>query len=133
MGQSYAVAVGRTLACLSRCVAIIRETTPDLLLVNGPGTCLPVCFAALWLRWLSGYRIRIVFVESICRVTSLSLTGRILYGLVDAVLVQWPALKERCAAPLSYASYACALGGGQQHARVRVCYRLQCRVLLLIV
>ena len=35
---------------------------------------------------------RIVFVESLCRVRSLSLTGRLLQHLADRALVQWPEL-----------------------------------------
>ena len=40
---------------------------------------------------------RVLFVESIARVETLSLTGRILYAarLADEVLVQWPALHAR--------------------------------------
>ena len=48
-------------------------------------------------RRLVGYcRGRIVFVESIARVDSLSLTGRILYQLrlADALFVQWPKLQR---------------------------------------
>jgi len=38
----------------------------------------------------------VVFVESVCRVRSLSLTGHILYGLraCHTLLVQWPELQE---------------------------------------
>ena len=92
MGGSYLAAVGTTLGALARCVVILRRAAPDVLLVNGPGTCLPVCIAALGSRWLCRRRVRVVFVESVCRVTSLSLTGRLLYRFVDAVMVQWPAL-----------------------------------------
>ena len=40
---------------------------------------------------------RVLFVESACRVETLSATGRACYtlGLADAVLVQWPQLRER--------------------------------------
>jgi beta-1,4-N-acetylglucosaminyltransferase len=40
---------------------------------------------------------RIVYVESIARVTSLSLSGRILYAAraADAFFVQWPKLQLR--------------------------------------
>lgn len=46
---------------------------------------------------------RIAYVESIARVTSLSLTGHILYrtGMADAFLVQWPKLQQ------AYPSAAC--------------------------
>jgi beta-1,4-N-acetylglucosaminyltransferase len=40
-------------------------------------------------------RITIVFVESICRVESLSLSGRIVYYFADHIVVQWPELKEK--------------------------------------
>lgn len=40
--------------------------------------------------------VRVVFVESLCRVQSLSLTGRILYYLADRFVVQWPGLVDRC-------------------------------------
>ena len=95
MGQSHALAVVKTLTALSACWRILDATLPDLLLVNGPGTCLPLCITAFLVRWLRGRRVRVVFVESICRVASLSLTGRLLYPWVDAVLVQWPQLLER--------------------------------------
>lgn len=61
-----------------------------------PGTCLPICLAAYALRFLGVRRVRVVFVESFCRVRSLSLTGRLLYYLADRFLVQWPGLVERC-------------------------------------
>ena len=38
---------------------------------------------------------KVLFVESICRVKSLSLSGMILYYLADSVLVQWKELKEK--------------------------------------
>jgi beta-1,4-N-acetylglucosaminyltransferase len=37
----------------------------------------------------------IVFVESVCRVRTLSLTGRILYPWADLFAVHWPELHER--------------------------------------
>lgn len=74
---------------------MVWKSRPDLLLVNGPGTCLPVCLSALALRFFGLLDTRVVFVESVCRVTSLSLTGRMLYYLADQVQVQWPELKQR--------------------------------------
>lgn len=38
---------------------------------------------------------RTIYVESFARVKSLSLSGRILYLVVDRFLVQWPLLKEK--------------------------------------
>lgn len=50
--------------------------------------------AALVLDILGFTRTRIVFIESICRVKTLSISGRLLYGLLwkHRFLVQWPEL-----------------------------------------
>ena len=46
-----------------------------------------------WLLSVSGISpCKIVFVESLCRVQTLSLTGKILQYFADEVLVQWPDL-----------------------------------------
>jgi beta-1,4-N-acetylglucosaminyltransferase len=39
--------------------------------------------------------IRIIYVESLARVTALSLSGRMVLYLADRVLVQWPGLKRK--------------------------------------
>ncbi|KAJ4461844.1 putative UDP-N-acetylglucosamine transferase subunit ALG14 [Paratrimastix pyriformis] len=74
---------------------LLFRTRPDLILTNGPGTCLPICLAAAFYRLFR--RVRVVFVESFCRVVSLSGTGRILLKthLADEILVHWPELHQR--------------------------------------
>jgi beta-1,4-N-acetylglucosaminyltransferase len=98
VGQSYLTSVFTTLRALLTAVWIAFAQRPDLLLVNGPGTCLPVVVAtkvaALVFRLCRG---RVCYVESIARTRSLSLTGKILYNLrlADLFFVQWPSLAER--------------------------------------
>ncbi len=94
VGQSHLSAVASTAAACVAALRVVAATRPGLLLVNGPGTCLPVVLAAVLLRLLCVVSTRVVYVESVCRVTRLSATGRILYAcrLADAVHVQWPAL-----------------------------------------
>lgn len=93
VGQSWVSTVPATLRALAASVWPVLSSRPRLLLVNGPGTCVPVAAAALLGRFLGVCSTRIVFVESVCRVESLSLTGKImLAGLADRVLVQWPQL-----------------------------------------
>ncbi|OXB66187.1 hypothetical protein ASZ78_012986 [Callipepla squamata] len=74
---------------------ILREQHHNQILCNGPGTCVPVCISALLLGLLGMKRAIIVYVESICRVETLSLSGKILYYFSDYFIVQWPALKEK--------------------------------------
>jgi beta-1,4-N-acetylglucosaminyltransferase len=109
VGQSFLTAALTTLAALLGALRVVFAARPALVLVNGPGTCLPVCLAAALLALLQRLAAllrlrrgrarpcRVVFVESACRVESLSLTARILYStrLADAVLVQWRGLLAR--------------------------------------
>ncbi|KAJ9319474.1 hypothetical protein DTO271D3_243 [Paecilomyces variotii] len=97
------------------------STYPDLILTNGPATAVCVILAAKLLRLLnytfsrpsrslqspsgqcvgseskelSPAPLRTIFVESWARVTTLSLSGKILLPFVDRFLVQWPALAGR--------------------------------------
>lgn len=97
---------------------------PDLILTNGPATAVCVILAAKLLRllnfifapltamnfWGQGrdaasngekhpapLQLRTIFVESWARVTTLSLSGKILLPFADRFLVQWPALEGRSA------------------------------------
>uniref|UniRef100_A0A7E4W917 UDP-N-acetylglucosamine transferase subunit ALG14 n=1 Tax=Panagrellus redivivus TaxID=6233 RepID=A0A7E4W917_PANRE len=95
VGQSYVSSIFTTIWASLASVKTVWSANPDVLLVNGPGTCLPVCVIAYFLDLIRLRNTRIVFVESVCRVKSLSLTGKILYKLrlADVILVQW---KDLC-------------------------------------
>jgi len=95
VGQSWFTTVASTLnACLYSTILVFKSR-PNLLLCNGPGTCLPLCLAAFARRVFGIERIKIVFIESLCRVNTLSLTGRILYYISDQFVVQWPDLQKK--------------------------------------
>jgi len=95
VGQSWFTTVVSTLhACLYSSLLVFKSR-PNLLLCNGPGTCLPLCLAAFAISIIGIQRVKIVFIESVCRVISLSLTGHILYYLSDQFIVQWPELQQR--------------------------------------
>jgi beta-1,4-N-acetylglucosaminyltransferase len=95
VGQSYVTSVLSTLYSLLFSFWLVICIRPALVLCNGPGTCLPVVLATLFLRILGLCEGQIVFVESLCRVKSLSLTGKLLYPLVDMFLVHWDELQSR--------------------------------------
>ncbi|XP_014789652.1 UDP-N-acetylglucosamine transferase subunit ALG14 homolog isoform X2 [Octopus bimaculoides] len=65
------------------------------ILCNGPGICVPIVFVGLILKYLFLMDVTIVYVESVCRVKTLSLSAQLLYPFIDHLLVQWPQLKER--------------------------------------
>ncbi|CDW61036.1 Alg14 domain containing protein [Trichuris trichiura] len=77
--------------------AEIFRMRPELILCNGPGTCIPICMAAFVMDLLLFRTCHIIYVESICRVTTLSLSARILYHsrIADHLFVQWPQLQRK--------------------------------------
>ncbi|GHP11038.1 hypothetical protein PPROV_000976800 [Pycnococcus provasolii] len=102
VGQSYFSSIASTLKAMWWCFSLLSKHPPDLLLCNGPGTCVPVVMAAALVRiGLIGWRMpsraaRIVYVESAARVNALSLTGNVLHvtRLADRIYVQWESLAD---------------------------------------
>ncbi|XP_041670286.1 UDP-N-acetylglucosamine transferase subunit ALG14 homolog [Cheilinus undulatus] len=93
--QSWSSSVISTLNALWYSFPLVFRLRPDMVLCNGPGTCVPLCVAALLLGILGMKKVLIVYVESICRVQTLSLTGKILYPVSDYFFVQWSSLRDR--------------------------------------
>ncbi|KAK9390848.1 oligosaccharide biosynthesis protein Alg14 like-domain-containing protein [Lipomyces mesembrius] len=95
VGQSYFTSIFTSAVCGLECLFAVVKVQPDIVVCNGPGSCVLICFAALLLRASRIKLTRLVYVESFARVNSLSLTGRILISMVDRFIVQWPSLAER--------------------------------------
>ena len=68
---------------------LLRRQRPDMILTTGSGVAAPF----VWLARLRG--IPTVFVESITRITEISLTARISKPFATKLLVQWPELVEK--------------------------------------
>ncbi|KAG9390109.1 UDP-N-acetylglucosamine transferase subunit [Carpediemonas membranifera] len=94
VGQSYFTSIFTTLYAFIFAFVLILRIRPKLLLTDGPGTALPLVYSAFFLRFI-GQRCRIIFVESFCRVESLSLAGRLCKPVVDRFIVHWPSLKTQ--------------------------------------
>lgn len=93
--QSWLSTVVSTARAIFHAIPIAFDVRPDLLLVNGPGTCIPIILASLLLQITTNHDVKLVFIESYCRVERLSLTGRLLYHFADVFFVQWPQLCEK--------------------------------------
>ena len=95
--QSYVTSIFSTLIATLYSLPIVLSASPDLVLCNGPGTCIPICFWAYAMKFFGLRDIKIIYVESFCRVERLSLSGLLLYYLYmsDSVFVQWPQLKQK--------------------------------------
>ena len=117
VGQSYISSVWTTLISFTTAFRLLaieplrgdHTQRWDLLLVNGPGTCVVATIAVMLprasalavftrplqsltsniLQILALHSPRIIYVESWARVKSLSLSGKILKRLVDKFVIQW--------------------------------------------
>ncbi|XP_048458326.1 UDP-N-acetylglucosamine transferase subunit ALG14 homolog isoform X2 [Rhincodon typus] len=93
--QSWTSSVISTVYSLLYSIPLVFQLKPDVVLCNGPGTCVPLCVSALLLGILGMKKVLIIYVESICRVETLSLSGKILYNLSDYFFVQWSVLQKK--------------------------------------
>lgn len=93
--QSYWTSVFSTVVSVIYSIPLVFRVWPDLILCNGPGTCIPVCGIGYLIKFLGLHDVKLVYVESICRVQALSLSGKLLYYLADHLVVQWPELKKK--------------------------------------
>ncbi|KAL7533451.1 hypothetical protein ACHAXR_005240 [Thalassiosira sp. AJA248-18] len=94
--QSYLSSIFTTLHSFIQTLLLLWKVRPELILANGPGTCVPVIYSAFLFRvlWpLLGCKV--IFVESLCRVQTLSLSGKLVYPIVDQFVVHWPYLQKK--------------------------------------
>ncbi len=75
---------------------ILRRRRPDVILSTGAGLAVPFFLIGKLLG------IRLVYVESVTRTETISLSGRLVYPLTDRFFAQWPQAAER----LGRAEYA---------------------------
>lgn len=96
VGQSWTSSAASAARALADAVGVVVRERPDVVICNGPGTCVPVVLVAMVMRAVGWERPTTVFVESACRARSLSLTGKIFYHArcVDAVFVMWERVAE---------------------------------------
>jgi beta-1,4-N-acetylglucosaminyltransferase len=96
VGQSWCSTVFTTVLGVYETIARYYTIRPDLVLCNGPGTCLPVVYCGFVGKVLGlSSHTKLIFVESFARVKSLSLTGWLVYLFVDRFVVQWKELQDK--------------------------------------
>jgi len=68
---------------------ILKKEKPDFVVSTGAGVAVPFIYAAKALK------IKTVYLECLGQAKRLSLSGRLVYPLVDRLIVQWPSLAEK--------------------------------------
>ena len=80
---------GKALVNFFKALFILYKSQPDLVISTGASLAVPFVLASKL------FGIKTVFIESISRSNGLSLSGKIVYNLVDEIYVQWPECTER--------------------------------------
>ncbi|KAK6358873.1 UDP-N-acetylglucosamine transferase subunit [Orbilia brochopaga] len=112
VGQSWLTTPLTCLICLSKCMDILRGGDvsalprqmrelwkgmefPDVVVCNGPATAVMLVYAVYIYKFFGMCKTRVIYVESFARVTTLSLSGKLLLPVADRFLVQWPQLADK--------------------------------------
>lgn len=70
-------------------IKILRRENPDVVISTGAGVSVPFIYIANLLK------IKTIYIESLTRINSLSMSGKMVYPVVDHLIAQWPELEER--------------------------------------
>ncbi len=69
---------------LGLAVRVLRRRRPDVILSTGAALAVPLFLVGKMMG------IRLIYVESVTRTSSLSFSGRLVYPLADRFFAQWP-------------------------------------------
>jgi UDP-N-acetylglucosamine:LPS N-acetylglucosamine transferase len=72
---------------LALALPLLRAGNIEAIVTTGAGVAVPFALAGRLLG------VNVVYIESMARISSPSLTGRLVYPLADTFIVQWPSLK----------------------------------------
>ncbi len=102
--QSYITSVFTTIRGFFGAIIIILSVRPDLLVTNGPGTVIPLAYCNFFINklFLLNLKSKILFVESFCRVHTLSLTGKLIRPIASKFIVQWEELHRQVPSSILY-------------------------------
>lgn len=96
VGEPFVSSVVSTVRSFVSVVLFLQNLPkPDILLVNGPGTCVPVAYVLFVMKYLGLCNTKIIYVESLARVSTLSLSGRLIMPIANRFIVQWKTLARQ--------------------------------------
>jgi len=70
-------------------VNILKKERPNVVVTSGAGVGVPFIYIAKM------FNIKTIYIESLTRIEDISLSGKMVYFVVDHFLVQWPELTKK--------------------------------------
>lgn len=80
--------IPRMISNTFRSLKIYGKEKPDVVICTGVLAMIPMCLIAKL------YGKKLIYIESFAKVTSATLSGKLLYKFADQFYVQWPQMKE---------------------------------------
>ena len=80
--------ISRMIANVFRSIRIYRKEKPDVIICTGVLAMIPMCLIVK----LHGKKL--IYIESFAKVSTATLTGRLLYKFADQFYVQWPEMQK---------------------------------------
>lgn len=81
--------VGNLIRNTALAFTLLRRLRPAFVITTGAGVAVPFCYLG------RSFGARVIYIESLARVSELSLTGRLVRPVVHRLFVQWPTLAAR--------------------------------------
>lgn len=95
VGEGFLSSLLSIVLSLAATIPLVLRERPDVVLCNGPGTSAVVAAVSFSARAvLKAKWGRVIYVESLARVKTMSVSGRIVYVFADRYLVQWKQLSD---------------------------------------
>lgn len=95
VGQGALSSAISSFKCIRAVWRVVRHVKADVVLTNGPATGAIVGAVAVLNECLGGKKVKLIYIESLARVETMSVSGRLMYHVADRILVQWPELLQR--------------------------------------
>jgi UDP-N-acetylglucosamine:LPS N-acetylglucosamine transferase len=73
---------------LFKSISIFAKERPDVVITTGVLAMIPICLLA------KIFRKKLIYIESFAKVTSSTMTGKLMYKFADQFYVQWPQMKQ---------------------------------------
>lgn len=91
VGESFLLSIMSTAKSTISIIKALFPFTglPSLLLLDGPGTCVPLAYVLFLLKFFGFCNTKIIYIESLARVNQLSWSGKLILPIADRFIVQW--------------------------------------------
>lgn len=96
VGEGFILSIINTVKSTLLTIPVLLQLPKiTILLINGPGTSVPLAYILFIMKFLGLCKTKIIYIESLARVNKLSLSGKLILPIADRFIVQWEGLAHQ--------------------------------------